>query len=101
MHTVKIDIALGPAQWPSGQVYALYFGGPGFAGLDPGCRPTHHSFIKPCRDGTPQTKQRQIGTDVGLGTVFFKQRGGLAANGSSGPMFLTKKKNRQPLLEAN
>ena len=34
---------LGPALWPSGQVHAPAFHGPGFAGSDPGLRPIHGS----------------------------------------------------------
>ena len=34
---------LEPALWPTGEVHTLYFCGPGFAGLDPGRRPTHRS----------------------------------------------------------
>ena len=32
----------GLAQWRGGWVGALHFSGPGFVGLDPGHRPTHH-----------------------------------------------------------
>ena len=43
LQSPKRELHRRPAPWPSGYGCALHFGSPGFAGSDPGHRPTHHS----------------------------------------------------------
>ena len=64
---------VGPAQLRSGQVHMLCFGGLGFSGSDAGLGPTHHS------------------SSHAVVVSHIENRGRLAKDLSSEPIFLTKK----------
>ena len=59
------------AQWLSSHV--LLFGGPGFAGLDPGCGHgttwQSHAVV-----GVPRIKRRKRGMDFSSGPVFLSKK---------------------------
>ena len=73
----KRERVLGLAQWHSGWVHVVCFSSPGLAGLDPGCRPTHHS-----------SSHAAVASHT-------KNRGRLTQLLAQGQFFLTKKKKRQ------
>ena len=65
----------------------ILFGSPGFAGLDVGCRPTH-CLSSHAVAGIPHTKERKMGMDVSSSQFSSAKRGGLAADVSSGLIFI-------------
>ena len=76
------------AEWL--EVFMLHFSGPGFAGSDPGCRPTH-------RSSNHAVEASHIQSGGGLAHMLAqgqsssgKKGGGLAMNVSLGRIFLTK-----------
>ena len=75
----------------------LCFGGPGFAGLDPGCRPTYGSSSHAeAVSQIEELKGLTIGTyNYVLRLWGGKKRGRLALVVSSGLIFLTKKKEEE------
>ena len=62
----------GPAQRHSGEVCTLYFGGSGFRGSDPRCRPTHHSLSHAVAASHIQNRGK-LATDVSSGLIFLTQ----------------------------
>ena len=80
---VFIERALqGPAQWCSDYVRVLCFGGSGFAGLDPGSRPTLCS------------------SSHAVVVSHVQNRGRLAIYASLRPIFLTRKTKQKTCLES-
>ena len=87
--TKESPIRAGPVAW--WLVHELHFGGPGFMGLDPRCRPTHDSLTMLWWH--PTYKIEEDWQRCWLSDYLPQAKGGRLAIGvSSGPIFLTKKK---------
>ena len=70
---IKKYIMLGPAQWCSCQVLVLLCGSLGFAGSDPGLRPTHCSASNAVAASHIQNRGRLV-TDVSSGQIFLAKK---------------------------
>ena len=82
----------GPAWWCSGKVCTFHFSGPGFASLDPGCRHGTTCQAKLWQVSHIYSRGRRARM-LAQGQSSSAKRGELAADVSSGLIFLKKKKD--------
>ena len=76
---MKVQTVKPPSKFGAGPVAQqlgsqFRFGASGFAGLDPGCRPTQglsgHAVV-----GIPRVEWRKMGMDISSGPVFLRRIG--------------------------